>query len=428
LQRGDTGLFWIDYSNLPSTEWASHLSQASKSSTGRADLPLYWGAHETIQGVLDFTQNSRLRLEKILTLAHSQKVSVRVHLGFNSDERSFPAWTKTLAPTAVIPVANGKDLFGEIETKISPSLLNEEVKKGFFLFLEEVFNILNLYAQPQGPIEAIYFNWGPLQQDSNLIDSKSLSRYLESRYESVSQLNALYQTCFRDFDSASSRMGIRTLFDKRPWIAAWDFKNGRSHFLCQIESEINKNLEARALASLTRFSGEGPLEETTVKAPIFIEDTLIETLGEERSPFPLMVLGQLTPAAISAFRLAEMVRLGAARNGTKVDVLSRWEPSSGVGVATILASKFVSGKKADLLLDWVSKGGKLFFPFGLPQWDEKLNVVKWGESTEREKKRVEQEELLCMKWMKGQVWVPVKEWEKSPQLHSRVAKVVDSFE
>lgn len=420
-------MFWIDYSNLSSTEWASHLSQANLACSGRVEVPIFWGAHEKIQGVLDFTQNSRLRLEKLLTLAQSQKVSVRVHLGFDGDDRAFPLWTKNLSPTAVVPQSDGEVVFEAIQTRVSPSLLNEEVKKGFFVFLDEVFNLLSLYCQPQGPVESIGFSWGSLQFDSNLIDSKNLSRYLESQYQSISQLNAIYSTCFRDFDSASSRMGIRTLFDKRPWVAAWDFKNGRSCFLHQIEKEIAQKLEAKGLTSIAKLPGNSFSEQTTKKTAIFIEDTLIETLGGGFGSFPLMVLGQLTPAALSAFRLAEMVRLDAAQNGAKVNALSGWAPSPSVSFATVLASKFISEKRAAVLLEWCSTGGTLFFPFGLPQWDEKLNLLKWGGVLEREKMKVDQEELICMKWMKGQICFPVKEWSKGPQLHSRVQKIAESI-
>jgi len=400
----------LDYSNQASTDWSQFFVDGD-SSSGNLVIPIWWGSHEQIQGVRDFTKNSRLRLEKLLTLAHQKKRSLNIQLGFSSDERSFPTWTRERLPGSPVPVIHGSEPIEALETTRAPSFLQPAVKDGFLQFLEEVLGILSLYCSPQGPVNSIRFSWGPLELDSHLAETEHLSVYFRQRYGVIGNLNSLYQTCFKDFDTTCSKMGIRTLFDKRPWVAAWDFKNGRSFFLKNVESEIFSRVEQRGLTSVFTMSAG---QKVNMKQPqVVFDDMLLESLGEQPVLIPLRIFDQVIPTAIPDFRFTELIKLEALQAQEKIQAMSQWNFSTDTRNVIIFAQRFMRADHATGIKSLLEQGTGLFFPLGLPQWDENLNLISWSSPLQKAKCAIGTEEVWKIRTGAGTLVYPTQTWEKN---------------
>ncbi len=364
----------FDYSNLPTGDWTAHLQELHRTSSRGVLVRVFWGDHETLQGVRDFHSKSRLKLEKVCSLAQSLQIPLHIRFGFNEEMRSFPNWTRQLAPQALVPCKTEEELISQWEFIRVPSFRNEEVRRGFTGFLAEALSLLSLHRAPEGSLQSVSFDWGILRSDSCQLDPLFIEKELAQRYGSIERFNSLFQTNFNNFQSVSKPSGLKTMMNKRPWIAFWEYKSLKAKMLQIWEDEIKALFEQAKFPWLSSSVSFAP---ATGVNSIVVDDTLLE-LNDDQSGFhPVLVQGEVDPNSLRAFRVAEMLKTEAASFCEELCWLSSWAPTSESKACVVICSKFITRKAHVTLNAFMESGGKVVFPFGAPKWDENMESLQW---------------------------------------------------
>lgn len=359
---------------MPCGDWAPCLKELNRTAPCGVIVRIFWGDHETIQGVRDFHSKPRLKLEKVCSLAHSLQIPLHFRFGFNAENRSFPGWTRELSLQALVPLTTDDELIGQWEFLRVPSFRNEEVRKGFIDFMAEALSLLSLHRAPEGSLQSVSFDWGILRSDSCQMDPAFIERELTSRYGSIEKLNSLFQTNFNGFQSVSKVTGLKTILNKRPWLACWEYKTLKEKSFHFWEEEIKKIFEQSGFPWPASW---GDIYSPSDVNSIVLDDTFLELSADQSGCNPLLVQGEMDSNALRVFRIAEMLKIEAVARGEKISWLSSWVPSEKSKVCVVVCSKFISQKAYSTLNGFIESGGKVYFPFGAPNWDENMESLQW---------------------------------------------------
>lgn len=355
----------FDYSALAPSVWGLRFDSILEKGLKRVTVPILWGVHEQLRGIREFYKPTRLRLERLLSTAQEKGFEIDLEVGFPAHPESFPQWTHPLEPQALVPLALWEGERGPVSLKKVPSLHQAEFRESFVGFLEEVHRIVRLYFAPQGPVREVRLNLGILAHDVS-VENEAVC-LLQERYGDVSKLNKAYGTAFRDFSAALSHTGVRVLCDKRPWLAAHDLKWCRGKRLRAFETFVFEH------PKLKGFFREGVPEAPAAELSGFaigFDPTLVE--GRPLvGGCPSLPGGHVNATAATAFRLWEYVTECAEREKTRVQFLSE-DPLPHASM-TVLSGPFLSRRHAESLAASAHRGTQLFFPFGLPKYDENLS-------------------------------------------------------
>lgn len=415
---------FFDYSKHFPGDWPKEIASLKQAGAELVSVPIYWGVHEKTRGVRDFTKSSRLKLEKVFSLIEGIGLKAEAVMGFFPDSRSFPDWTAEVSERAIVSSGLWDSGLGTFETRSVPSILAPQVREGFFNFVQEVISILALYRAPEGPLSGVVFDPGIYQSDLRLIDMNVFGSYLKGRYQDVSQLNLHYQTLFKDFGSVASRSGLRTLFDKRSWLAGWDFRSSRRSILESLKSEFSQIAKSHEIEMLGAEHKEGP---STSEWEFVFEDTLIESCSGEPVA-PLVACGQITSSAVLAFRIAEVLKAELNKTGKDLELVSFWsqKPSTAslIGVA---GSRYLPAPAAEKLKRRLEEGASLFFAFGLPHLTETMEAIHLGIPSEKTRIRCEDQELIWIKFGNGSVFYPVPEWSVNDDLGRKTSSIMNAL-
>src|SRR5690242_12240627 len=93
----------FDYSRELPGSWSSRLMQLKHEGYAILRARVFWGSHESLPGIRDFTKMSRLRLERFLALAEEHSFQVDLICGFNFEAECYPQWSFSLPRQALIP-------------------------------------------------------------------------------------------------------------------------------------------------------------------------------------------------------------------------------------------------------------------------------------------------------------------------------------
>ncbi|MFM8269849.1 MAG: hypothetical protein ACKN9V_06625 [Pseudomonadota bacterium] len=368
---------FFDYVHLPVGDWAAQLQSLNRSSSSGVVVRVFWGDHETLQGVRDFHSKTRLKLERVCSLAHSLQIPLRIQFGFFDEIRSFPSWTQQLLPQALVPKNQEDDLVNEWNFIRIPTFRNDEVRQGFVGFLTEALMLLSLHCEPEGSLKSVSFDWGVMSSDSSPMDAEFVESEFAHRYGSIGHLNSLFQTSFNNFQSVSKAAGFKTLLNKRPWIACWQYKSLKNKSLKIWESEIKAVFEGAKFSWSSASKHDCSLTETN---SIVVDDTFLNLHGNHHGFNPLIIQTQIDANALRAYRLAEMLQIEAAACGEYLSWLSSWKPSEKSKACVVVCSKFIPRTAHSTLSAFMASGGKVFFPFGLPIWDENMDSLQWKQT------------------------------------------------
>lgn len=229
----------FDYSAMPFSRWAMGLDEL-KSSSGQELIRthIFWGEHEQIRGVRDFSQASRLRLERYLGLLAERELSVDLVIGFPVGGKTFPEWTYALESKEVVFDSICGELSSGLSLRQVPAWDDEELIAGFLDFSRELLSLVALYQFPGGPVKGITIDLGICQSSLSSISNSGFADGLASRYRSVSWLNQVYGTNFRDFKAVATTQGFRVLGDKRPWLSAFAYKSAQNFVVNKFVEQI----------------------------------------------------------------------------------------------------------------------------------------------------------------------------------------------
>lgn len=373
----------FSYADEPSNRWQELLRDARAAGASTVSVPIYWGAHESLQGTRDFSKSSRLRLERFLQIAQEVGLDASVTIGFPPGRETLPAWTGALPSKTLVP-ASAADRVGLALIPI-PSLHSPAFRDAFFGFVDEAFSILSLYRKPEGPVARVLVDFGAYASDFCAMESAGYLRALQSRYPTIQALNSCYTTSFNGFDAVTTRQGLRVLNDRRGWLAAFDYKWCREVALQALRSEIAKLPSAAPLADLFAADESGSSLPSTGSAwGIAFEATLLE-VPRRGACFPFAPGGNITELAANAFRLWEYFADHAGRDGRDLTLLPLWraETLSLPPLAVVVSGKYLSQAAFHALAEHLEAGGGIFFPLGLPQYDERMGSHPWGPSRDR---------------------------------------------
>ncbi len=358
---------YFDYSALAPAVWGLRFDSIRSEGVSRVTVPVLWGVHEQLRGIREFYKPTRLRLERLLSTAQEKGFEVDLALGFPAHPESFPQWTHPLEPQALVPLALWEGERGPVSLKKIPSLGQPEIREAFVGFLEEVHRIVRLYFAPEGPVREVRLDLGILAHDVSVGDERLYRESLGERYGDITRLNRVYGTAFRDFASAVSSTGVRVLCDKRPWLAAYDLKWCRSRRLGAFETFV---LEHPRLKGLFRCSSAPGAQPDLFGFGIGFDPTLVEGRTGVGG-CPSLPNGLVNGAAATAFRLWEYLMESAAEARLPVYFLSDSVPP--YAVHTVVSGPFLARAQAESLAAAARAGARLFFPFGLPKYDENLS-------------------------------------------------------
>jgi len=363
----------FDYTVVPASEWALQLEEFASGPTKTVALKILWGDHEKIRGVRDFHSKPRLKLEKLFTTAQAQGLSVDISFGFSSQVRSFPDWVWNIESKAKVPIFNEQGLsrwdFAEM-----PSLKSEEIRTGFLEFLEEAISIIKLHLQPEGSVRGVSVDWGIFERECPLFDATQVLVQLKKRYQTIRNLNGLFQTHFNDFESAASPAGFRTLTKKRPWLAFWDYQMLKKEFLNHWEMLIRQSFKSAGLEMVSQTAGPPP---GIMPHTFILDDTFLLNQTGSHQFFPILFQGELDPFVVRVFRLAELLVSEALQAGEPIVPLSSWVPAPTTESCSLAVQNFIPQRVFEELRAYLERGGRVYFPFGLPKWNETMESLAW---------------------------------------------------
>ena len=137
-----------------------------------------------------------------------------------------------------------------------------------------------------------------------------------------------------------------------------------------------------------------------------------------------MLQGEIDSSTLATFRVAEMLGLEAARKSERLGWLRFWNPSTLRKSQAVICSKFLSRFTAHGLKEFISAGGTVFFPMGIPSWDENLQALSWADDENVKPKRQDNTNLNQIHLGKGTILYPGTAWELKSGLYEKICEVV----
>lgn len=365
----------LNFSDEFPTEWQHRLQTLKASGANALRLNIFWGAHEPVRGMRDFAKASRLRLERLLRLAVEERLEVEVVVGFPAGKETLPLWSQEGFKPTWVPASVWKaDAFGFGLAQV-PSLSDEAFRVSFLQFVDELFAILALYLAPEGTLRKILVDFGIYEFDLTAMESPHFLKAVQERHGSINSLNQTYHTAFKDLTSVGTRQGFRTLMDKRSWLAAHDYKLGRDATLWHLYECVKQLPSCALLTSVMERRSHASLSAKVDSAwGILIEDTLIENLPDGRT-LPLSPGGHHNETAVQARRLLEYLREHCDEN--RVGFWNLNGSLEGASRFALISGKFLPSAVFGRLTEKIRGGASIFFPLGLPQYEENLRSLAW---------------------------------------------------
>lgn len=398
-----TSFNYFDLSAVPFHQWQNELEKRKGGGASSVPLRILWGLHELGPGIRDFARTPRLRLERFLSLATELGLKIEVAIGFPPVLKALPDWVWGLPKNHIVPLALFRPGASVYQTTAIPSLA--QIQEPFCEFLKELFAILRLYAGGEGGIARIEVDFGIYRFVSGGSYSGFLSEILAQRYDNIDHLNSCYQTNYTQFGSLDNPRSLGLLFSKRPWLACYDFKWVRQKALADLYLQLQTLAPASLrslLVPLWEDSGSSAVSENW---EVLVESALIESGPEGFLPFALQK--ELLEVNLQAYQYGDYISTYAANEGVGCVALPLWgrRPLRS-SMAMVVCGSYMAQNSVNQIRDFCDGGGHVFFPFGLPQYDEYLNAYSWPLSYERRTSPDTDRMLMSAPWGQGKVSLP----------------------
>ncbi len=366
--------YWED----TSASWPGRLAGLKQEGVDEIHTFIPWGLHETVQGIRDFSKSPKLRLEKFLSLAHEAGLTVRATLGFPARREALPHWSMNLGQnSSLVAAAVWKAGADDLSVTRLPCLHDEHFFGPFLEFVSDVFSLLSLYRFPEGPLVGVTVDWGVYAQDLAASTVPIFASFLQERYPQAGLINIRYHCTFRDFATAASAQGTRVLLEKRPWLAAYDYKFCRERMLEERAQGVLALQSGEPLVDLLSFaSGVSHAAPPSDAAwAVVMDPVLLE--GDVQGQASLFApLGHVNVQATNAFRLWEYLRAHSEKSAVPLLPLLQ-DAQSPAPTITAIAGRFLAQALVRTVRNWIDEGTTVYFPFGLPQYDENLATIDW---------------------------------------------------
>lgn len=369
---------YFEYWDEAPHDWQSLISQRVEKGESQVIVPILWGVHEPSRGMRDFSKQSKLRIERLFTAAQSAGASIKVVLGLPRHHLSFPSWANEEIEKEWVPNILWEGVPPYFSLTRVPSIQSPKMKEKLSSFLDEISSILSLYLCPGGPIKEVELVLQPLEFAQSIMGDARYLTYLEERYPDILVFNKRFQTHYKSLSSVVAPVGAKFVNSKRPWLSAFDFQWIRekmlNHYFNELlDSAINNSL--KNIIKLRRVLNTQNLRFPSDRV-VFFESNLVQFESSDLIS-PLMIQGQTSPATIQAFQWAQM--LSEACESCNLEFVSlpsvAGEVDSPHPFAAVFCGKYVSSASGKKLTKKLDDGATLFFPMGVPQYDENLDSL-----------------------------------------------------
>ncbi len=367
----------FNFSDELPNRWPLLLDGIKREGVTQLTTRLRWGAHESLKNVRDFSTASRLRLERFLKLAHERQLSVELHIGFPSTPDAFPAWTKGTTSSNLVFSSALDPALESLELVQIPALEEDDFRLGFVDFVRDVLNIVSLYCSAEGPVSKVVVDlelyWGSL----NAMQSKSYAPSLERRYGSIDNFNTIFGTSFRSFEAASSAQSARLLADRRPWLVAFDYKSFQRDYFIELEKAIRVLESGKEMSGFLRFTRHSTVVPKETPWLVAFDSTLLSETNSR--VFPFFPGGFVNRSAITTYRFHSYLETEARKSKIPFCRFGGFDhfPQDVNRPIVVVCGKYLQRKDYDRMEALLKSGGRLVFPSGFPQYDEKMNCYQW---------------------------------------------------
>lgn len=342
-------------------------------------IPILWGVHETAPGIRDFSKQSKLRIERLLSLAQTVGLSVRLVLGFPAHPQVFPGWALQETHREIVPkiLWEGEPPYFSFISVPSPKA--PKIKEGFVSFFEEISAIIALYLSPGGPITEVQLFLEPLELSQSIAGELGYSKFLEGRYPDINIFNKRFQTHYKNLQAVATPSGAKLVETKRPWLFAYDYRWSRAQWVKEYYNELVQSRIPESLKKVIKPKTYSSPENIDGKERVGVcfESTLIQF--EPNKPMgPFIVEGLLSSSSVQAFQWANIVEESLEKSSVDFVPLPilPGETLPNYSALTVICGKYISQEGCHYLRRQLEQGAKLFFPMGLPQYDENLESLQ----------------------------------------------------
>jgi len=402
--------------------WQECLQKIKKEGFIAVTSHLFWGLHESTRGMRDFSKSSKLKVEKFLQLAHSVGLKVDLVFGFMPSRYTFPDWIKSLpGQKALVPAMEWDGISGPYFQNEVPSLENNHVADSFLSFVEEAITFIPLYIDPEGPVRNVFFDAGIYHYNQSITDDGSFSRWLKQRYGEVAVLNSKYQTSFNSFSNAGSKTGFRVLLDKRPWLAAYDYKSARHDYLSSFNARVTQ------LSNQIEIKISSAQVDSLSKKWNFTFDSVFVEGRESLFPFSPEALA--LPQSVVGFRFLQSIQNAMTEWGFFPMPLWAGDTSANHANAVVINGKYLSHAGLNWVRTSLQSGAQLLFPFGIPQFDEEMKLSRLTNHTQRETQLITSNQRLMVYTLgPGKMYVPEPHLAYDAGFQNQVENIVANIQ
>jgi hypothetical protein len=402
---------YFEYWDEAPQDWQRLLEERVARGERQTTIPILWGVHESSLGIRDFSKQSKLRIEKLLTLVQSSGLAARIILGFPPHPQSFPSWVQSGTESEVVP----KVLWDGYPPYYSfvriPSPKDPKLKEHYFAFFEEVCSFLNLYLSPEGPIKEVEVSLFPLEKAQTLLADPKYIELLTKRYRDVATFNSRFQTSYKNLSSVVTPSGARLVESKRPWLFAYDYRWVRDQLVKEYFSEFLKQPITDGLKKIIKPShgAKGQAVDSDTRSGVCFEGMFVQ-FEDSVALSPLLIEGLLTPSSSQAFQWTKMLieESDKALLGLSPLPILEGDPTPNYSSLAVICGKYMTQRACGHLREQLKRGAKLFFPMGTPQYDENLESHEIFFSGARQWVKVLDVEWVRFEKEGGQLFLPAQ--------------------
>lgn len=357
-----------DFSLDVPQNWKKELEKIKNEAGPHLRSNVYWGVHEQFMGIRDFSRSPALRLEKYLNLIQSLGMTVEFLVPLNSSIHSFPSWAFDDSSMSLV----GSFTQGKTEFKLYelPSIYDQKIFSYFLDFLRELCEISSLYLYPDGPLTSINIDLRVFAVDLNTLFLREFPLYLSEHYESIKELNALYGTYFRHFNDVATNSGFKLLMNRRPWHATFDYRLCREKIYKKMNEELYKIIIQENLFRSLKLLLQNNFSHED--SNYFFEGNFIDVF--DTLYFPCFPCGFFNEIGITTYRCWDVLA-SKKEKFSLINISDIKLPNSNLII--ISCGPYFCRKNMNVVINYLKEGGVVFFPNGLPIYDEKMQLFSW---------------------------------------------------
>ncbi len=358
----------FDFSLDSPQNWTNVLNKIKQNGNLHIKSSIYWGVHEQLMGIRDFSKSPVLKLEKYFNLIQNLGLTLELFVPLSISSHSFPSWTfEQNSPSLV-----GSFLLGKTELTLYeiPSLYNFRILSGFIDFLKELGEICSLYIYPDGPIKSINIDLRAFKIDLNAVISKDFSSFLNERYKNIEEFNSIYGTYFKSFNDVSTSSGLKLILNRRPWLATFDYRFCRERMYKKLVETVLNGISNKNFIKVVEES----FEKSAIygKSSYFFDGIFIDSFNNYY--FPCIPCGYYTETSIVTYRCWES-GLSKTNKFSLLNTEDMTLPDSKM--IFVSCGPYFYSKNMEIIKDYIKRGGWAFFSNGLPLYDEKMQLFTW---------------------------------------------------